>query len=252
MFFLPATESKAQTVDFDHLTYLSGNLDSLVRVYLQLGFTVTPYENVPRDVVAFRIWLPDSTFLQLEGTASTDTSDWRVKAIHTFNTHISDIGFRVTNLKDWKAQLDSSIVGSTGPVIETKEGASFGLRLDVVPSELTLTQYKPEYWQRMMATWQTKQHARIGDSVIELPPYHHTNRSYRVHWLLLTAALPVQKTALRRVFEVFRWRKLNDGFYDYWLSGSLDHRQCLRFEIPDENVQPNQLSIEEDGVLFAY
>jgi len=238
--------SFSQNVEFDHITYLTGNLDSLVRSFLQQGFTVTPSTNLANDVEAYRIWLPDTTYVELQSTNARDSSDWRVSAIKAYGTHISSLALRTDHLDSIYALFDTS---SVGKIYQWTNGRGFGFR-SPGPMELTILQRNSAYLAKISNLWKRVETTVMKDSIIHSLPYHHPNGAYKIHWLLLTAS-PNQEQFLRGIYEKLGFPRRNETYWDYWLIGPADHRQVTRFEIFPDTLTGEWLSIENGGVIYA-
>jgi hypothetical protein len=225
--------SQSNPVTLERVVYLTGNLDSLTRSYIDGGFAIERSEFEPFGTVRNVIRLPSGQTVELQSMSSMDTDDWRRNAITWYGTHVGGVVFGVYNAARLLLKFDSLGIPH-GPLITSHYGEklAFGLKgpepLDV--SFISDDSVMPQHTEA-------------------IPP----NRFRRISWLLLTAS-PDEEHLLRSVFDALDLRKLHEGCCDYWLLGSPEYPVAIRFELPSTTFagKGNWLSIENGGVIYAY
>lgn len=213
-------------IELDRLIYLTGNLDSLSRSFQSKGFVLERGRFNALGVSENFVRLPYGQTIVLQTTNSTDTSDWRVKAIRDYGTHIAGLYFRTRILESVFAAIHSAKT----EFIDSDSGRrSFALQ-HPAPLDVVCT-----------------------DSPDTLSESHvmHPNGLRRIMWLLLTVSDSTE-TLLRQTFNDLGIERAHEGCCDYWLLGPPEQRTTLRFELPSTTFRGtgNWLSIEDGGVVF--
>jgi hypothetical protein len=218
-----ASPAQTNAVRLERVTLLTSNLDSAMRSFLAHGFRFEPSKFAPYGPV--RILLSSGVTLELESSDPKDLSDWKTRARAAYGNHVAGIAFAVDDLPGVARRLDSMRIPH-GPVTPHGFGLAGIAPLDVV------------FVPRNMS---------VATGAIGKNGYR------RVSWLLLTASDSSQ-ALLRRVFDALGLRKLHEGCCDYWLTGPVDARTAIRFELPSAAFRPEGewLSIEDGGIVYGY
>jgi hypothetical protein len=229
--------------------YLTPNLDSLTRAFVRRGFSVARGEFDPLGVSRNYVNLPSGQTIALETTYSWDTSDWRVRAIRDYGTHVSGLIFRTDSLEGLRAAIsvDATPIEQFSiysPPGDTSPRDGFALAgpqpLDVVV--LSSHEVKDSLIDIKDSILDVKD--SLGDSQ---PP----NGLRRVMWLLLTVS-DTTESQLRQFFDDLGVHRSHAGCCDYWILGPLELPVAIRFELPSTTFrgQGEWLSIEDGGVVF--
>jgi hypothetical protein len=228
--------SPAQTiaVRLERVTLLTSNLDRAMRSFLARGFRFESSDFAPYGPV--RVRFSSGATLELESGDPKDSSDWKTRALAAYGNHVAGVAFAIDDLPRVARRLDSIGIPH-GPV--TPHG--FGLA-GIAPLDLVFVPRDAHGIQSATGK----------------------NGYRRVSWLLLTASDSSQ-ALLRRVFDALGLRKLHEGCCDYWLTGPVDARTAIRFEIPvdersstsaapEKSFKPEGewLSIEDGGIVYGY
>ena len=238
---LSVAAGKAQALDLtnyslrlDHVTYLTRNLDSITRAFQRRGFTVTPGDSKVLDMERHFVNFPDGTYIELQSTASTDTTDWRIRALDRYGDHIAAVTFQTPDLSVVRSMLEADSVQLGETLDERYEGQvlwrAFGIKgsepLDIV------------FIQR-------------EQNLIELP-IEHPNGHRRIEWVIF--ATEGGEPVLRKLFAALDLTKRHEGWFDYWMMGSPEARLNVRIGPPYDPLfkRDGGIFIEENGLTFAY
>jgi hypothetical protein len=223
------------SLQLDHVTYLTRNLDSLTRVFQKRGFEVTPGDSKVLDMERHFVNLPDGTYIELQSTSSIDTSDWRIRALNYYGDHIASVTFQTNDLSLLRTKLEASSI-NLGKLIEEQDDGrplwrAFGIDssqpLDIV------------FIQR-------------DQQLVELP-IKHPNRHRRIEWIIFSANKE-REPFLRDLFAALDLTKRHEGWFDYWMMGSPEQRLNMRIGPPNNPLfkASQGIFIEENGLVFAY
>jgi hypothetical protein len=214
-------------IRLSHLTFLTQNLDSLNRSFLKKGFRIKSGKREPGGIFSNSIILQDGTEIILETTMSSDSNDWRVAALKKYGSQISGIAFEAENIDSLQTMLQTNAI--------PYESYKTYLALDsITPMDVVFFQKDSFSAER--------------DSLA-----NHPNHVFRFDWILLSADSVTQKK-MRTVFGIIGALKQHEGCCDYWRIGSPDDFCFFRFDPlpPKATGKNNWLSIEPDGIYFAY
>jgi hypothetical protein len=227
--FLNHAVAQTPEIRLKKITYLTPNLDSSLKAFLNGGFIFDHTEYHPFG--PFQITLPTGHQIALMGADTTNTTKQQSQALRQFGRHICSVEFAVSDLESVARVLDS--IGVAHSAID------FG-RLSIVGFSPLAISF-------------------IRDTE-DLHPQIQ-NRYSRISWLVLTANDSTERTMIN-VFAALKLRKLHEGCCDYWLVGPIEGRTAIRFELPPgsswaspppkAHPEPGWLSIEEGGVVYAY
>ena len=226
--------AQTNAITLERISYLTPNLDSLSRTFQKQGFRISSSEYDPLGVEQYSIVLPSLQTVELETSHSSDSADWRRKAIRAYGTHVSGVVFSVPDIRILARTFDS--VGISHSAIEAdRQGASIHVGM-TGPQPLDVVFESPPSSPKPPAV-----------DTVEQP------RLSRISWLLLTAS-PSEEALFRRIFSALSLRKKHEGCCDYWLIGQPENRIAVRFELPTTTFfgKGDWLSIEPGGVVFFY
>lgn len=220
-------------IRLSRITLLTQNFDSLTRSYLKKGFRIKNGKREPGGVFSNSIILQDGTEIILESTTSKDSLDWRVMALKKYGSYISGIAFETENL-DW---LQTTLKNNDVPY------SSF-TSYETYRTYLALDSIEP-----IDIVFLSPDSSSCGRDSLA----YHRNHAFRMDWILLSAS-PVIETRIRKLFEITCALKQHGGCCDYWREGPPDDFCFFRFDPlpPKAKGKDNWLSIEPDGMYFAY
>jgi hypothetical protein len=220
-------------VQLDHVTYLTRDLDSCVRALQRRGYTVTPGDGQSLDLHRHFINFPDGTYIELQGTTSQDTADWRVRSLARYGDHIASVAFRTKDLSGLRSKLTASGI-SLGEVLdEMYQGElvwrAFGVR-DVQPLDIVFI----ERYQELID---------IG--------IQHENGHRRIEWIIFATE---EEAPLRTLFSSLELTKRHEGWFDYWMIGPPERRLNVRIGPPYSALfkRLGGTYVEENGIVIAY
>jgi hypothetical protein len=222
------------------ITYLTSNLDSLTRSFLKKGFRISQGKRDPIGVFNNFITLEDKTQIILETTNSKDSTDWRIQILKNYGNHISGIAFEVNQIDSFYQILrsDSIPLSPVERFNNSDRSSNIYFALDsVLPLDVVFFQK-----DSLIKPLQEK------DSLS-----NHPNHVFRIDWMLLSADSSNHRN-IRKVFEAVAALQLHQGCCDYFRVGPSDDFCFFRFDpLPQKaKGKNNWLSIETDGIYFAY
>lgn len=217
------------SIRLDHITYLTGNLDSLTRAFQRKGFIVTPGKFVSTELATHFVHFSDGTSLELEGPNMSNPDDWRVQALEKYGDHISAIVFRTKDLARVEQQMRANGV-RFGNTLHQEGWRAFGIEgahpLDIVFVER-------------------------DDARETVEP--HPNDHRRIEWIVISANKE-QEPLLRNVFSALELTMRHEGWFDYWMMADPTNRLNIRIGPPYKPAfkQSNGIYLEENGIVYAY
>jgi hypothetical protein len=227
------------------ITYLASNFDSLTRSFLKKGYRIKTGKREPGGVFNNSILFPNGCEIIIEATTSNDSNNWRMQALKKYGNHIAGIAFEVDGIDSLyhALQFHNIPVGSFGSVqIEKIDGSKYTAHAFALDScvPLDVVFYSKDSSSLL--------HSPETDSLTRHPNHH-----FRFDWVLLSAN-PAIESRVRKIFEVINAWKQHEGCCDFWRVGPSDDFCFFRFDPPPPKAKgkPNWLSIEPDGIYFAY
>jgi hypothetical protein len=257
---------------FDHLTYLTGNLDSLTKSFQHRGYRVLPGVSEPFGLQTNYVIIEDGSFFELRSTASNDPEDLLVTSLAKYGDHITGLAFRCADLLSIREPLVRSGIKLTGIMDGVTRYPTKGSRGIAIPRDAYWEAFALEGTQPLdivfvryadSARTPLDVYRRLAPEIAMIAANdsltHHENHVYRVDWLLLAASHESEQQ-LRRVFAslvaspALGVRTGREGCCDYWMLGLAADRTKFRFDPPPDKAKNEKywLSIEDAGVIAAF
>jgi hypothetical protein len=234
-------EHANDAIQLERLIYLTPNLDSLTKSFVDRGFRVVRGTFDPLGVSSNYVWLPSGQIIELTTTYSRDSADWRVQAIRKYSTHIAGLRFRVRSV----AKTFTSLT-TPKTILQADSSATYPRLLPGEPRT-------PDYAFALRSPKPLDVVFVGSDSARTLPVYDSLppNGLRRIMWLLLTVS-DTTEALLRQTFEDLGLHRSHEGCCDYWVIGPPQNRTAIRFELPSTTFkgEGDWLSIEEGGIVF--
>jgi hypothetical protein len=229
-------------IRFARITYLTSNLDSLTRSFLKKGYRIKTGKREPGGIFNNAITLPDGSEIILETTSSRDSNDWRLQALKKYRNHIAGIAFEVDEIDSlyhlMKIHNISISEITTMPRFRT-DGTYYSDRAFALDSCAPLD-----------VVFFSKDSSHLSSTEFDSLA-HHPNHVFRFDWVLLSAS-PAIEAKVRTIFEMINAWKQHEGCCDFWRVGPSNDFCFFRFDPPPPKAKADWLSVEADGIYFAY
>ncbi len=215
-------------IELDRLVLETRNPDSVVRAFERDGFDIK-YDRSHSTFRVDTVLLNNYTRIEVAERSQVESGDARLDSL---GTYYSAVVFRIAQAVALHNMLLKDSI-TVGPILQfsdkqddsilTKD--AFGIAgngpLDIV----------------------------FLRSTLEVPDVDTVDHN-RIDWLIVTAGKQVM-ARLQRAFELLNLTRKHEGCCDYWLIGSPDQRMKIRFDFDVEPSDPEWLSIERLGVIYA-
>jgi hypothetical protein len=227
---LPDAEAQSHSLRLSKISYLTANLDSTLKAFLGSGFVFGRTEYHPFG--PFVVMLPAGHQIELSGSDITDSTKAATRTLAKFGNHLARVELEARDIQSIAHTLDSA--GIPHNAISANAFSLAGTS----PLEISFCEPASKTVAAQME-----------------------NRYSRISWLVLTASDSAQ-VMMRKVFGALGLKQFHEGCCDYWLVGPVESRTAIRFELPagskwaspppKQHPEPDWLSIEEGGVVYAY